>query len=172
MLEVEAKAPAGPGTADALEDRGELVAEVVQVDVYYRHPCRDLAASDEAVRVRRTGEGAVLTYKGPRRGGETKTRVEEETPVADAAGAAAILEALGFEPLPAVRKHRAVYDLGAWRATLDDVEDLGRYVEVERLVEEDRDVEALEARALDLLEEVGAGPPEPRSYLELVRDQA
>lgn len=171
MLEVEAKAPAGPGTADALARRGEVVDEQVQEDVYYRHPARDLAATDEAVRIRRTGRGAAWTYKGPRRGGETKTRTEHETAVADPDAAAAILEALGFEPLPPVRKERVVHDLGAWTATLDEVEGLGRYVEVERLVETEADVDALEADALELLEAVGAGEPEPRSYLELVLEQ-
>lgn len=171
MLEVEAKAPAGPETADALGRRGEVVDEQVHEDVYYQHPSRDLATTDEALRLRRTDEGAAWTYKGPRRGGETKTRTEHETPVADPDAAAAILEALGFDPLPPVRKERTVYYLGDWTATLDEVEDLGRYVEVERVVEETTDVDALEAQALDLLEEVGAGPPEPRSYLELVLEQ-
>lgn len=168
MIEVEAKAPAGPGTAEALEERGEVADRREETDVYYRHPCRDLAATDEAVRVRRTGDGAALTYKGPRRGGETKTRSEHETTVADPAEAGAILERLGFTPLAPVRKERVVYEVGAWTVTLDDVEGLGRFVEVERVVGEGADVEALEAEALDLLEDLGAGDPEPRSYLELV----
>lgn len=171
MIEVEAKAPAGEGTRARLETRGELAGRVVQEDVYYRHPCRDLAATDEALRIRRVGGEAELTYKGPRRGGETKTRTEHGTSLGDADAAAASLEALGFEPLPPVRKERTRYDLGDWTAVLDDVEGLGRYVEVERLVEEGRDVDALEAEALDLLGELGAGEPEPRSYLELVLDE-
>lgn len=173
VIEVEAKAPAGPETRRRLEDRGTVVETVVQEDVYYRHPCRDLAEADEALRVRRTPEGAEWTYKGPRRGGETKTRTEHETAVDDGDAAAAILEALGFEPLPPVRKERTRYDLGAWSATWDEVDGLGTYVEVERLVEAEAeaDVADLDAEALALLGELGAGDPEPRSYLELVLDQ-
>jgi adenylate cyclase class 2 len=168
MIEVEVKAPAGPGTREELVARGEPVGEVVQEDVYYQHPCRDLASTDEALRIRRVDGEAEWTYKGPRRGGETKTRRELGSGLADGDAVGASLEALGFEPLPPVRKDRERFDLGSWTAVLDDVQGLGRFVELERLVEDGRDVEALEAEALDLLDELATGEPEPRSYLELV----
>lgn len=168
MIEVEVKAPAGPGTVRAVEERGRRRGVEEQEDVYFRHPCRDLAEADEALRVRRTDAGASLTYKGPRRGGETKTREEVEVAVDGAESARAVLEALGFEPLPPVRKTRTRYEVGDWTVCLDEVEGLGSFVELDQVVEPAADVDALEAEALDLLDELEAGDPEPRSYLELL----
>jgi adenylate cyclase class 2 len=67
---------------------------VEQVDRYFNHPCRDFAATDEALRLRRTGEALAITWKGPRLDATAKTRRELELPLAEAAvPAAAVAEA-------------------------------------------------------------------------------
>ncbi|HEV3385363.1 MAG TPA: class IV adenylate cyclase, partial [Gemmata sp.] len=48
----------------------------VDTDHYFNAPDRDLKASDEAFRLRRIGQNNYLTYKGPKRDTETKTRTE------------------------------------------------------------------------------------------------
>jgi len=69
-------------------------ATVEQVDRYFNHPCRDFAATDEALRLRRTGEALAITWKGPRLDATAKTRRELELPLAEAAvPAAAVAEA-------------------------------------------------------------------------------
>jgi len=66
-------------------------ATVEQVDRYFNHPCRDFAATDEALRLRRTGEALAITWKGPRLDATAKTRRELELPLAEAAVPAAAL---------------------------------------------------------------------------------
>ena len=69
-----------------LERMGAVFAEpVVQVDLYFAHPARDFAQTDEALRIRRVGERNFVTYKGPKLDAMTKTRRELELPLADGA---------------------------------------------------------------------------------------
>ncbi len=205
MLEVEVKARADAAVRRVLEERGDPGGTVRQVDVYLHHPSRDLAQSDEAVRVRReehagSGEAtASLTYKGPRRGGPTKTREEATVEVGDPEDALAVLEHMGFTEAARVVKRRTRYRWEGWTVVWDEVEGLGTYVEVERVVPEPgegtkrppggqrashgadpvervvpepgADVDALEREALELLEAMGAGEPETRSYLELLQER-
>lgn len=100
-----------------------------EVDDYYAHPCKDLMASDEALRVRSSGGRVTLTYKGPRYGLDFKERVEVNVEVlGDISG---LLELLGFRKALSVRKLREYFDGGNIQVTLDVVDELGCFVEVE-----------------------------------------
>ena len=52
-----------------------------QVDLYFFHPIRDFADTDEALRIRRTESRVDVAYKGPRLDTTTKTRQEIEVSV-------------------------------------------------------------------------------------------
>ncbi len=114
-----------------LEEAGLRVeATVREVDVYYSHPCRDFLETDEALRLRISGEGARLTYKGPRRvEAGVKERLEIEAPVGE--GVRGILEALGFREALRIVKDRVYMSGRGYTATLDRVEGLGCFVEIE-----------------------------------------
>lgn len=122
----------------------ERLGAVTQEDTYYDAPHRDFAETDEALRVRREtpedGESkAYLTYKGPLVDDTSKTREEAETRVGDASTAARILDGLGFEAAATVRKDRERYALDGYTVTLDTVDDLGEFVEVETEVDDGLD---------------------------------
>jgi len=176
--EVEQKFPVEEMAA--VEKRlGEMGAEVsetrVEEDTYYVHPARDFARTDEALRIRRAGQTNKITYKGPKIDQTTKTREEidlEVGPGAESATAwATLLEALGFSPKATVRKQRRKA-LVEWQGrrvevSLDEVDRVGTFVELELVVEEDglddaRSCIAALARAL------GLEASERRSYLELL----
>ncbi|MFW5938356.1 MAG: class IV adenylate cyclase, partial [Halanaeroarchaeum sp.] len=78
----------------------------------------------------------VLTYKGPLVEDESKTREEIETPVASREDFEAILDALGFEPAATVEKARERWRLDGYVVSLDEVSDLGQFVEVEAEADE------------------------------------
>lgn len=171
MYEVEVKV-----AADLARVRRRLKAAgadalgvVTQVDTYYDHPARSFATTDEALRIRREDGRATLTYKGPRVDPDSKSRREVETGLADADAAAATLEALSFEPVAEVHKTRERYRLGGYEVTLDDVTDVGEFVEVEAAGDADA-VEPLRAGAYDLLERLDLDPDAGlrTSYLELL----
>lgn len=149
-----------------------------EVDEYYNAPDRDFGRTDEALRLRQTGAGNVLTYKGPKQGAVGKTRFELEVPLADGAEAAELLRqalrALRYRPTLTVRKHRQYWRPGPGAAlprdlvvTLDDVAGLGQYVELERQTEAAQ-ADAVQAELQALAQRLGLGPDERRSYLEML----
>jgi adenylate cyclase, class 2 len=144
-------------------------------DHYFNAPDRDFAVTDEALRLRRSDETNVLTYKGRKLDTTTKTRTEIEVSIADGDDAAAacvrLLESLRYRPVAVVRKDRRVYRLDRdgfpMEVSLDCVEDVGTFAELEILAEENkvdaaREVLRLAADAMKL------GASERRSYLELL----
>jgi len=173
MIEVEVKVRA---SHDPVEERlGELgaerLADKTQEDVYFAAPHRDFAETDEALRVRRENGDECITYKGPKMDGETKTREEHETSVGDADVARAVFESLGFEEFGVVSKDRRVYSLDdGTTVTLDSVEGLGDFVEVEREAETTEEVEQPRGLVLETLGNLGLDPEDSvrESYLELL----
>lgn len=150
-----------------IEHGAEHEATLEQTDVYFDHPSRSFADTDEALRVREEDGRAVLTYKGPKLDASTKSRREVETEVDDAAGTRELLEALGFAPQPEVSKTREVFALGDVTATLDRVDGLGAFVELERVVDRD-ELDAAREQLLGLAEQLGFEELERASYLELL----
>ncbi|HWG90542.1 MAG TPA: class IV adenylate cyclase [Candidatus Thermoplasmatota archaeon] len=169
MIEFEVKAPVeDPQLPDRLARRGLFVGTHDQRDTYYRHPGRDFGTTDEALRLRRVDDRAELTYKGPKLDAHTKARREITTQVPDPEAMDEILQALGFEPVASVRKHRRSFQVDRFEVDLDEVEGLGMFVEVEVMVPDEREFDSLRSQIFQLLADLGAGTPERRSYLELL----
>jgi adenylate cyclase class 2 len=163
MYEVELKLEAVHGPVrTALADReADELGAVRQIDTYYDAPHRDFATTDEALRLReerpRDGESArtEVTYKGPLVEAESKTREEAETAVDDPEAMAAVLEGLGFEPAATVRKTRERFAVDGFTVTLDAVDDLGEFVEVETAVEHESAVPGAREDAIEVLDSLG-----------------
>ena len=148
--------------------------EVEQEDVYLAHPSRDFAETNEALRLRRDGASNRVTYKGPKRGGPTKTREEIEIAFADGTDAMGqmtrLFGLLGFRPVATVRKARRSFHLErggrAVDVTLDRAEGLGDFAEVETLAGPD-DLAGAQAAVQAMAKELGLVEVEPRSYLRM-----
>ncbi|HPC27654.1 MAG TPA: class IV adenylate cyclase [Candidatus Methanomethylicus sp.] len=131
-VEVKARVPsAAEAEGMVLRAGGSFVREGLQEDVYLRHPCRDLKARDEALRLRREGGACVIAFKGRREGGAAKIREEVEVKADTFDEALAIFERLGFAPAYAIAKRRREFRLGAATVVVDSVEGLGNFIEVE-----------------------------------------
>jgi adenylate cyclase class 2 len=178
MLEIELKFPVtefGPIVQRLREWGADADAALLEADHYYNAPDRDFAKTDEAFRLRRVGSHNRITYKGPKQKGPAKTRTEIEVPLADgdapAEGYGQLITHLGYRPVAVVRKRRVPYRFDRDGFTLevccDDVEDVGRFVEVEIVAPAER-----RARAEEVLQavarELGLTQPEPRAYLQLL----
>lgn len=177
-FEVEQKFRVSDSSAlrSALAARGAVAGPPVeQEDRYLAHPARDFAATNEALRLRRSGASQVITYKGPRRGGPTKTREELEVSFAPDAESfetlGQVFERLGFRPVRTVRKTRqefAIRPAGrSMTVALDEVEGLGSFVEVETLAAGEADLPEAQQAVMDLAAELGLREMEPRSYLRM-----
>jgi adenylate cyclase, class 2 len=182
MLEVEVKYRLPDPAAVEARLRGwgaVVVADHAEADHYLNAPDRDFARTDEAFRLRRIGETNLLTYKGPRRDATSKTRTEIEVPCppgdAGAEGYLRLFQALGYRPTAVVRKRRRIYEWARGgftvHACLDDVESVGRFVELE-IVVDDSLYAAARQTVLGIADELALGPTEPRSYLEQLLGRA
>lgn len=181
MLEVEVKyavADFGPLEA-ALASRGITPGPARRdADHYFNAPDRDFARTDEAVRVRSIGARNFVTYKGPKIDTATKTRLEIEVPLADGEDVAAdfrrLLTHLGYRPVAVVRKSRRVAEFTRdgfdMQVTLDEVDDVGRYAELEVVATEER-AGAAKAAVLAVAAELGLTQSERRSYLQLLLEK-
>lgn len=153
-------------------------AEVVEEDHYHNAPDRDFAQTGEAFRLRRIGPANFLTYKGPRRDSTVKVRPELEVPLEGGDKGAAdflrLLGYLGYRPVAVVRKRRRAYRLTrgghSVEVCLDDVDEVGRFAEVEILAEEDH-LETARAVLLEVAEELGLRNVEKRAYLTMLLEK-
>lgn len=145
-------------------------------DTYLRHPCRDFRATDEALRIRTLDGCSVVTYKGPRLQGPVKIRPEIELPLSDGSEGSwlQIWTSLGFEVVAQVKKRRDVYELTyrdtPFIVTLDHVEDLGDYCEIERIINDLELRESAQNQIEELAQHLHVTEVERRSYLGLLLD--
>lgn len=150
---------------------------IIQEDTYYNAPHRDFAETDEALRIRRQREQStdewetIVTYKGPLLDEKSKTREEIETHITNGETFDTTLRRLGFTPSATVRKERECYQLGEYKLTLDAVEDIGTFIEIE--TEAETDIEEAREGAYKQLEELGLAPEDhiQQSYLGMLLDQ-
>lgn len=146
-----------------------------EVDLYFAHPARDFACTDEALRIRRVGERNFLAYKGPKLDPLSKTRDEVELALPEGPQTwekcKTLLEKLGFRPVAEVCKTRKKFHLlwEDWQVeiSLDDVRLVGQFVELEIICGEHELVRARDA-LLRLATRLGLQHSERRSYLELL----
>jgi adenylate cyclase class 2 len=178
MLEVEVRyrtADRAGVIARLVKWGATLAQDRVDVDHYFNAPDRDLKTTDEAFRLRRIGPANCLTYKGPKRDKETKTRTEIEVPLTDGDDVAfdteRLLLALRYISVVVVRKKRQVYRLTRdgfpMEVCFDDVDLVGQFVELEILASDEK-YEPAKATLLQTAADLGLTEKENRSYLGMV----
>jgi len=178
MLEVEMKFAAADwsGLEHQLAAWGATAdAAIAEEDHYLQAPDRDFRQTDEAFRLRRIGTANYLTYKGPRLDTQTKTRTELEVPIHDGDQAREdflrLLGYLGYRPVTVVHKTRRIFRLERHgfplEVCLDDVAEVGRFVELE-IVADESQLEAAKTAVLRVAAELGLRETERRSYLQML----
>lgn len=89
-----------------------------------------LRSRGTALRLRRDGSRAAVTWKGPAERAPVKSREELETTVGDPVILEAILRALGYAPRFRSQKYREDYTLGGAAVVIDETP-VGVFVEIE-----------------------------------------
>jgi len=180
-FEVELKFPVRDPSAviERVQAEGAVYeATQQQCDVYYNHPSRNFAETDEALRIRTLNGQHRITYKGPLVDETTKTRREIEIPIGesveDGTRFTELLSALGFREVRTVRKSRRLYRM-MWKTRsvefcVDDVDELGTFVELETIADE-ADLNAARDSLRRLAAKLGLENSERRSYLRLLLEQ-
>ena len=187
MLEIESKFRVDDAEDYAAKIRArfgvEFGPETREDDLFFR--CESLGFPEEgkSLRVRRRGEYLAVTFKGPKLDSATKTREEIELPLAldgrnveDARETwIRFLTKLGFVPAASVAKSRrraaVVYAGRSFEITLDRLDGVGVFTELETIAEE---VEFERARetTLEFARSLGLENPIVASYLALALEAA
>ena len=157
---------------------GIAVEQDVQVhrDTYYNHPCRDFASTHEALRVRRCNDVPMVTYKGTKLPGKIKARRELEWRLDpgdhDGSQTEELFVLLGFRRVAEVVKTRRSFlferDLSGFTVTIDDVQSVGLFAEIELVVDDLNEIEPARDRIGQFAQRLGLHRDEPRSYLRML----
>jgi adenylate cyclase class 2 len=179
MIEVEIKCPINnpEEIAEKLIQNvnAKFIKTVYQKDFYLQHPSRNLGETDEAIRVRDSDEGTQLTYKGPKIDASSKTREELSVFVDNLEIILKIFERIGFLPIAKVIKSRRIFQIdGNIIASIDKVQDLGNFIELEFEANDYTQVEVKREELFSILDKLGLSKEntERRSYLELLMSKS
>lgn len=174
MIEVEVKA-----RIDSFEEIEEKLKTIgaektkteFQEDIYFQSPIVDFAKTDEALRIRTTNSQTFITYKGPKLNEKAKTRKEVEMAIESAEKARDIFEEIGFTPARIVRKNRLYYTYENFEISLDDVEGLPPYMEIEVALPDSEDYSEAQNRIFELFARLDITEGfERTSYMELLEN--
>ena len=178
MIEVEVKAKIS--SFEEIEQKLDEIGATktkkeFQEDIYFNSPVVDFAQTDEALRIRTTKENdntnIFITYKGPKIDSASKTRKEIEMGVEDSVKCADIFEEIGFKKVRTVRKDRQYYEYENFEISLDDIEGLDPYMEIEVALEDGQDYSEAQNEIFELFEKLGIIDGfERTSYLELLEN--
>jgi adenylate cyclase class 2 len=80
-----------------------------------------------------------------------------------------ILDRIGFKQVATIKKRRVFFDIDGTTASIDDIEGLGLFLELERIADSEDSMRSERTRILSLVERLGLDPQEMvrESYLEL-----
>ncbi|MEM9589355.1 MAG: class IV adenylate cyclase [Planctomycetota bacterium] len=190
MFEVEQKFP--------VDDADRLQAQLRQLaggpgqrqdhrDTYFNHPCRDFAETTEALRIRMLDDRPMVTYKGAklpdnegnRDGIKARRELEWRLDPGDPDGShfRELLTSLSFREVATVAKHREQFSFvpGVFvgvtlpvAVTLDRVEEVGIYAEIEIVAADDQAIGGARDQIALVARQLGLTDSEPRSYLRLL----
>jgi len=181
-IEVEVKTRLDTPTITELRDMlmksGAVpVTTVIEEDVYFNSPSVDFSITDEALRIRKTIDSekydevknVVLTYKGPKIHSGSKSRREINVPM-DPGNMESMMELfilLGFRKAGNVRKKRELFSYKGFDVLLDRIDGLGDYLEIERIVPDDGDIDGLVEEMKCLIPALNDNEWITTSYLEM-----
>jgi adenylate cyclase class 2 len=176
-VEVKAKVKDFTGIKKRLEElNGNKISNEIQEDIYLERDDIGFAKNDKAFRIRKiinkNIETNFITYKGSKIDTKSKTREEIELGVEDGDKILKIFENLGFYKGGFVKKSREIYKLKECIISLDNVEGLEPYIEIEIGLEDETEYQSSIDKIYELFNILNiTNGFERNSYLELLQSQ-
>jgi adenylate cyclase class 2 len=155
-IEVKAKVKDFEPLISKLKEIGCVLSEpIVQDDYIFNQKGINLEHHDSPVlRIREQGNRVIFTLK-QNRGGELDC-IEKEVEVNDRNILKDIFELLDFEQTVEVHKKRRKGNCRGYEICLDEVQEIGSFIEVEKMSDEDG--EKVQNELFDFLKELGVNP--------------
>jgi len=155
-IEVKLKIADKPQVIQALSDRGCVLSDPVQQDDYIFLPKSEPARSAfnrPVLRLRQTKGQVIFTLK--RSIANELDCLEREVVVADFQSARELIEALDYTLWVEVHKHRQKGKVGDLTVCVDTVTDLGDFIELEKLTDDQVDYTQAETELLSAIAALG-----------------
>ncbi len=160
-VEIKVKAENIDKVKEKLIKKGKLIKSIHQIDEYYIPIHRDFFAQKpfplEWLRIRTNPDKTIFEYDksvNKNEKGEQEYAIEYETEVSCPEDLRKILEFLDFEKKVVVDKKREIWDCEKIEACIDNVKDLGLFVEAEAKGDFKNPAEAKNA-CIEFLEDLG-----------------
>lgn len=113
----------------------KYIGDSKQYDIYFNVPGRDSLASKECLRIRESGEKREITYKPPTEELNMNSgffaKKEVNLPIGDIKTAKTLLLDMGCTVLAEVKKIRKRYGLDKFKIFIDNVQNIGLFIEIE-----------------------------------------
>ena len=153
--------------------------KVIEEDMYYNSEYHDVRKHDEALRIRKTRDlltgktRAQINFKGKKMDQISMSRREYETGIEDPDCMEKILGAIGFTQVAGVKKTRNYLRREEMTACLDQVENLGDFLELEVIVRKENLREKCLVQMREILQELGLSMDNTvrTSYLSMLMDK-
>lgn len=150
---------------------GVFKEEIYKEDIYFRR-CGDPASVPaDRFRLRREGSRATANFKQEVIAGGVEVNDEVEFGVDNSHAFFQFAERFGFEPFVVKRKKSRVYRIERASVELNEIEHLGRFIEIEILCDDESLVPVARTEIARLYHHLGLSPTdlEPRRYIELIQ---
>ncbi|HEY4496668.1 MAG TPA: class IV adenylate cyclase [Candidatus Paceibacterota bacterium] len=139
-IEIQVKLGDGKPLLEFLGKNADFKGEYHQIDEYYTPPHKDFSASrpvNEWLRLRDSEGQYSINYKYWHYDGDEKSRYcdEYESRIEDIDTLRKIFKALDFRSVVTVDKYRKIWIYKHFEITMDDVKNLGDFVEIEYIGE-------------------------------------
>lgn len=175
MIEVEVKARVESlrKIREALNERARFMGSTHQTDMIFGHPNfldseHKITEGGIVARIREEGNKKSLEFKEIRRHGialELKHEITNTDSVRD------FLAKLGFRETFAIKKARETYLYRDFLVCLDAVEELGKFIEVEKIVANEQEAGEARKECLEILRDFAPdSETEYRKYGDLMQD--
>ncbi len=136
----------------------QKLKQATETDTYYSRPDVDFIETKECLRIRKTDTFSELTYKPPTTDEMMKQcaiwKHEINIPLNNSEDAEHLLQYLECKELATVIKKRAVYQNNNVNISVDQVDNLGSFVEIEIMTTED-EVEQAKQTIQDIAQQIG-----------------
>jgi adenylate cyclase class 2 len=176
MIEVEVRARVNSfrGIRENLNERARFMGSAHQTDAIFGHP-NFLDSENKVIeggiiaRIREEGNSKTLEFKEVKR---YKGALELKHEIHDAAAIRDFLSKLGFQEGFSIKKVRETYLYRDFLVCLDTVEDLGQFIEVERIVGSEQEAGEARKLCLEVLKQFAPdSETEHRKYGDIIQDK-